>query len=110
MNIRRIAGFVHRNYRLTIVIIGVVLLTLVFLFGADKNEQEADASTYNVKYYKCITVDTDDTLWSIADEYISEEYDSIDDYIKEIRSINDLTGDTIYSGATLVIPYYTAPM
>ncbi|MBR1815537.1 MAG: LysM peptidoglycan-binding domain-containing protein [Lachnospiraceae bacterium] len=110
MNIRSIAGFVHRNYKLTIIMIGIVLLAFVFLFGADKNEQEVDASTYNVKYYKCITIGEDDTLWSIADEYISEEYSSRDAYIAEIKSINDLTGDTIYSGATLVVPYYATPM
>ena len=110
MNINNIAGFIHRHYRLTIFMIGASLLLMIFLFGADKSEKSADASTYNVKYFKCITVDEDDTLWSIAEENMSEEYDSISDYIDEVKSINNLGGDKIYNGATLVIPYYDVPV
>ena len=110
MNINNIAGVIHRHYRLTVIMIGAALLLMVFLFGTDKNEKSADASTYNVKYFKCITVDEDDTLWSIAEENISEEYSSISDYIDEVKSINNLVGDKIYYGATLVIPYYDAPV
>lgn len=110
MNIKNIAGFIHRHYKLSILTIGAALLLMVFLFGADKSERSVDASTYNVKYFKCITVDEDDTLWSIAKENISEEYASISDYIDEVKSINNLVGDKIYNGATLVIPYYDAPV
>lgn len=109
MNIRDIAGFIHRHYKLSIIIIGAALFVAVLMFGADKKEKMADASTYNVKYFKCITIDSDDTLWSIAEENMSEEYSSINDYIDEVKSINNLIGDKIYSGATLVVPYYAAP-
>lgn len=110
MNIRYIAGFIHRHYKLSIIIIGAALFVAVLMFGADKKEKMADASTYNVKYFKCITIDSDDTLWSIAEENMSEEYSSINDYIDEVKSINNLIGDKIYSGATLVVPYYAAPV
>ena len=110
MNIKNIAGFIHRHYKLSIVMIGAALLFMVFLFGADKGEKKVDASTYNVKYFKCITIDEDDTLWSIAEDNISEEYDSLNDYIAEVKSINNLSCDKIYNGATLVVPYYAAPI
>ncbi|MBQ9277271.1 MAG: LysM peptidoglycan-binding domain-containing protein [Lachnospiraceae bacterium] len=110
MNIRDIAGFIHRHYKLSVFMIGAALLIMVFLFGADKKEKHVDASTYNVKYFKCITIEADDTLWSIAEENMSEEYSSINDYIDEVKSINALVGDKIYSGATLVVPYYAAPV
>lgn len=110
MNINIIAGFIHKHYKLSVFIIGLTLLFTVFLFGANKSEKKVDASTCDVKYFKCITIDEDDTLWSIANEYISEEYDSVSDYIDEVKSINNLSSDKIYNGATLVIPYYGVPM
>lgn len=110
MNIKNIAGFLHKNYKLFILITGLTLFVMVLFFGTDKSEKSVDASTYNVKYFKCITIDEDDTLWSIANENISEEYLSVEDYIDEVKSINNLVGDKIYNGATLVIPYYDAPV
>ena len=110
MNIRDIAGFLHRHYKLSIFVICATLFVMVIMFGSDKKDNRADASTYNVKYFKCITIDSDDTLWSIAEDNISEEYSSINLYIDEVKSINNLTGDKIYAGATLVVPYYAAPV
>ena len=58
------------------------------------------------KYYKSITVESGDTLWDIAGEYISEEYASKNDYIKEVRTINQLNSNKINAGAKLCLPYY----
>lgn len=110
MNFSKIAGFVHYNFKKLIILIGIVLVIGIIFFGTKTNEKTVDASTINVKNFKCITIDTDDTLWSIASENISEEYPSIESYIDEVKSINNLTNDKIYSGATLVIPYYVSPM
>ena len=51
-----------------------------------------------------------ETLWTIAEEHYSEEYNSYQEYIDEVKFINNLTDDTIYRGAKLVIPYYAAPL
>ena len=49
----------------------------------------------------------DDTLWSIAEEYMDEEhYDSITDYLEEVKRMNSLTNDTIHYGEYLIIPYF----
>ena len=48
------------------------------------------------------------SLWEIAEEYMSEEYASVEDYIKEVKEINHLTEDLIYEGAYLCIPYYSS--
>lgn len=101
--------FIHRHYK---IIIGVSLLILifgVFFLGAGDKTGHVDASTYNEKYFKVVQVEADDTLWSIAEENISEEYHSIEEYIEEVKSINNLTGDKIYSGGSLVVPYYASP-
>lgn len=102
--------FIHRHYK---IILGVVAFLLIFgtlAIGAGDGSDRVDASTYNEKYFMCIKVEEDDTLWTIAEEYISEEYSSIEEYIDEVKSINNLTSDKIYNGATLVIPYYASPL
>lgn len=109
MSIRETFLFIHRHYKLSLGI-GVILITFIFLsMGAFDGESNVNASTHNEKYFKCIEVSVDDTLWSIAEDNISEEYSSIDDYINEVKNINGLISDKIYSGATLIVPYYSAP-
>ena len=47
----------------------------------------------------------DDTLWNIADSYASDG-ESHQQYINAVKSLNNMTDDTIYSGQNIVI-YYT---
>lgn len=61
------------------------------------------------KYYKTIVVGTDDTLWSIAEEYCPEEYHSYQEFIKEVKQVNRI-GDTIYAGNTIIVPYYSTEL
>lgn len=88
----------------------IVILTMISLLCIifTNTNVKADAKTSNVKNFKCITVTEEDTLWSIASENMTEEYNSINEYIDEVMSINELTDPEIYSGATLVVPYYVS--
>lgn len=61
------------------------------------------------KYYTDIRVDRGDTLWDIASRYITDDYKSMNAYIREIRQINHLGMDLQY-GQILVIPYYSYEM
>jgi hypothetical protein len=109
MTLQHTAYFIHRHYKLFIGGIALVLLFGVFMAGSFSRNDRVAASTHNQKYFKCIDIGTEDSLWSIADTYITEEYSSMEAYIDEVKSINNLNSDIIYSGATLVIPYYAAP-
>ena len=100
--------FLTTHYK-AVVISFCFLLGMFIIFGAAGKNQQAEAATSNQKHYKCITITEDDTLWTIAEENYSEEYDSYEDYIDEVKFINNLTNDTIYNGATLVVPYYQSP-
>ena len=93
-------------------LIFVLSLVLIFciLFGINSKKQNPEAATSNQKYYTCITIEEDETLWTIAEKHYSEEYDSYQEYIDEVKFINNLTDDTIYRGAKLVIPYSAAPL
>lgn len=101
-----VISFIHRHNKLILAGTIAVMLLGVFVFSSSR---KAGAATHNVKYYTCISIDTDETLWSIADKYMTDEYNSITQYIDEVKSINNLSGDKIYYGATLVVPYYAAP-
>ncbi len=102
--------FIHKHYKLIVGAVALMLIIGVLTIGAGDGSDKVDASTYNEKYFMCIDIEADDTLWTIAEEYMSEEYSSVEEYIDEVKSINNLTGDKIYSGATLVIPYYAPPL
>ena len=99
--VRRQKGF------LAVVII--VLISLGVLLGGNINalaSSKADIASYN-KYYTSIRVESGDTLWSIADEYIADFNLSKEDYIKEICQLNHISEDDIHAGAYIIIPYYS---
>ena len=58
------------------------------------------------KYYKSIEIEEGDTLWGIAEEYMSDEYDSVQEYIAELKEINQLMTDDIQSANYLTVVYY----
>ena len=48
-------------------------------------------------------IQSGDTLWDIARDNMTDEYDSIDEYINAIKDINGLESDFIQSGQYLII-------
>lgn len=91
--------------------LALAILTVVVLFGsrfALKSNAESEHEMY--LYYTSVTVNSGDTLWSIADEYHTVECGDMRDYIREIKRLNHLATDEIHSGAALVIPYYSADL
>ena len=75
-----------------------VSLSICFTVNADQEKPKRHA-------YK------GESLWDIANEHMTEEYDSPKTYIKEVKSINSLTDvDKIYAGQRIVIPYYSTEL
>lgn len=59
------------------------------------------------KQYMVIDVEKGDTVWSIANEYMSPGYEEVAELVEEIGFINNL--DDAYSvqaGKVLMIPYF----
>lgn len=83
-----------------------LILACSFTLSTFHADAKSDADL-SCKYYKSIVVSGNDTLWSIAEEYMdAEHYDSINDYIKEVKHMNSLSDDSIHYGEYIVIPYY----
>lgn len=83
----------------------VIGLLLGIILSGFSRAPEKKAPVY--KYYTAVTVQRDDTLWGIAQEHITEEYSSMNKYMKEICELNNMRTDAVYYGQKLMIPYYS---
>lgn len=98
---------IRRNIILAIVA-AAVLMIFAFSFHTFTSLASTEDKEVSYKYFTSIQIESGDTLWSIAEEYAdAAHYDSKNDYIKEVKSINNLRNDEIMSGQYLVIPYYS---
>ena len=81
-----------------------VFILVAFYFNY--SNVSADNSSNRVKQARSIEVEEGDTLWGIANEYITEEYNDINEYIEELKRSNGLYDDIIHAGCYLIVPYY----
>lgn len=83
-------------------VLGLLLLTGTITVNITASKEPG-------RYEKNITsvyIERGDSLWTIAENYYSEENRSMKDYIKEIKDCNHLSSDKIKEGQNLIIPYY----
>ena len=112
MNTRRLhkASKRRRQVDLKRLMLAVVAAVIVAGFSTFAGTGLVDAhDTKDVvmcKYYKSIEITSGDTLWDIAKENMSEEYDSVYEYIDEIMEMNNLDSDQIHAGQYLTVAYY----
>ena len=59
-----------------------------------------------VKQYISIQIQSGETLWSIASEYVKDTNVSKEEYIAEVTSVNNLKDSQIHSGQYIIIPKY----
>jgi len=85
----------------------VLLAILVFSISLIDKTVTAQKTSDRLKLVASVEVKSGDTLWSIASAYISDEYDSIHDYIDEIKHCNGIVSDEIHAGNFIIVPYYT---
>lgn len=104
---RRTAQLRRRYLFLSSVV--AILFVLSGTFGGFISRAQTPDETTQYKYYTHITVSYGETLWSIADTYMSDEYKNKETYIKEVVEINNLSDeDSLYAGTTIVVPYYSS--
>ncbi len=87
-----------RFFIFVLIVTFVIIFGLVTLFGSNRTEAAS------VNTYTQVKVEADDTLWSIASDYIDDSTD-IRSFIYEIREINDIEdGESLHVGDLLFIP------
>lgn len=85
-------------------LISIISLCSGFIVNAD-----TEAGSHRYKYYTDIEIKAGDSMWDIALRYMTEEYSSPEQYIREVAQINDLSDpDHIYDGQHIAVPYYSA--
>ena len=92
------------------IILGAVIAILVVLaaFLASTLVTEARSEEVRYKYYTPVMVHSGDTLESLADGYITDDYRDSASYIKEVCGINNLEdADSIIAGECIIVPYYS---
>jgi len=92
-------------FRLTL--LGFILATVISLLFFGKDVKAAGSEEECIyKYFKCITVESGDTLLKYAREY--SEDNNYSAYVEEVISINHLKEDgLIIEGMYLTVPYYS---
>lgn len=96
----------QRKFLMLIMTVCLVITFSIGINGFLSNAKNNESRTF-YKYYTSITVTNEDTLWSIAEKYMdAEHYNSVNDYIQEVKAMNHLKNDIINYGEHLIVPYY----
>lgn len=99
-------GHLQKRNIFFIVCIAVIVLFLVFMNAYIIVNAENKSKTEYEKLYKSITIQQNQTLWDIAEEYYDDNYyRDMNEYIDEIMEINQLQSDLIHEGRHLIIVY-----
>lgn len=95
-----------RQWRKATYVAGFAVL-IILLFGlmsiASANTVDADVQIPG-KTFAVITVKSGDTLWSIAESHMDRGYYTRQSFINEVILMNNLSGDRIFAGESLLVP------
>lgn len=94
------------NRYAALIIFTSVIILLISLGGIIVNASSYKESKPLNKYYTSITISDNDTLWSLEDKYNTGIENKIE-YINSIKTLNNMTDDTLYKGENLLIYYYS---
>lgn len=88
----------------SVTILLLISLILAMFISSFSSNAHSD-NTYKDIYYKLVSIEKSDTLWSIA--YISKDEFGIStkNMVELIKEINNMNADTIIAGETIIVPY-----
>ncbi len=84
-----------------VLFIGCIVFGTILSSAHERNVTEDKV----YKYYTSIQIKYGDTLWDIAKETMTAEYDSIAEYVEVLKEMNSLDSDDIQAGQYLVVAY-----
>ena len=97
-----------KNFVIIFIVIAAVGFILFQMTARPANAEDRVTEEQRYKYYTSIYVESGDSLWSIASQYMTADYDSIYEYMAEVKNINHLQSDFLKSGTRLCVPYYSS--
>ena len=100
---------VRRQYALLMFAVSVIVFAIFFNMATFISDAKSNTYKPEYKYYKSVTVNSGDSLWTIANEFYSEDhYKNKDSYITEICNINEIADSSdIKAGESLIVPYFS---
>ena len=108
--LNRRAQIVRRERRiLALVVIMVIAIAILLGTGINAFASSKESLEYH-KYYTSIQVESGDTLWSIADQYMTGCDMDKQSYIDEVCQLNHLSDGRIHSGDYLIVAYYSTDL
>lgn len=95
--------------RQVLILVSVVVTGLAILLGSSIRAMANSPRKAEMhKYYTSIAVERGDTLWALADDYVTDGLMDREAFIAEVSRLNHLTDGQIHSGAYIVVPYYAS--
>ena len=99
---------VQLQRRFTLAGLSMIFVICIIIFSQlFMTHSSAAAGVETYKYYTRIAIEEGDTLTSIASEHMEYYPGSLGDYIDEVLYMNNMTGDEIYAGDHIIVPYYS---
>ena len=103
-----------RNRKVQIIAAALIILMITVVSGtfAIRSHAEsvnAESDTVYYRYTAMYRVSSGDTLTSIAKQYMDDvHYDSVFDYVKELRQMNGMyNDDKLVTGELIAVTYYS---
>lgn len=91
-----------------IVMTALTVLIIAFAFPSLSAKANSTEGADDYKYYTSHMIMPKESLWSIAEENIDYvHYDSIQDYMNEVKFINGIDNSELQIGDYILIPYFS---
>ena len=84
----------------------MLIMIISISFFSIQAKAESKNAVHEYKYFKSVTVNSNDSLWNYAVEYSNT--DDYSKYVDEVIRMNNLHDSNIKTGMNLVIPYYSS--
>lgn len=100
-------ALVVRSQKIAILVSAIIVISLIVLLCSSIHAFANSNSKPVNKYYTSIVIEDGDTLWTLADRYNNSTIMNKQDYIKEICILNCISEDSIHTGDSIIVSYYS---